>query len=100
MTNSTAEHKTNFWFGYALGILTGGGAAFFIGTKKGRIFLKKLVELSENFDGDISALTQQLFENLKDNAQSITQETNVKNNSNLGSLLQKIKFLSPGDNTK
>ena len=45
------DHKrSSFWFGFALGVSTASSAIFFLGTKKGRETLKRVLELSEGLD--------------------------------------------------
>ena len=64
------EHKkTNFWFGFALGVSTASSAIFFFGTKKGRETLHRALVLSEG-------LEETLFENLKEVGGELIDETN------------------------
>lgn len=54
------DHKrSSFWFGFALGATTVSSAIFFLGTKRGRTTLKRIIELSEG-------LEETIFEVLKD----------------------------------
>ena len=90
---SQNNHKTsNFWFGFSLGILGTGALVYFFGTKKGRETMQKLLDLTENFEETINMLSEELtgttifHEDKKDSKKTF---------SSLGSLLSKIKVMSP-----
>lgn len=54
------DHKrSSFWFGFALGATAASSAIFFLGTKRGRTSLKRIIKLSEG-------LEETIFEVLKD----------------------------------
>lgn len=64
------DHKrSSFWFGFALGVSTASSAIFFLGTKKGRETLKRVLELSEGLD-DV------LFDKLKELGVETLKEVN------------------------
>jgi len=56
------NNLSNFWFGFILG----GGLAFslawLLGTKTGRDFFKKILELSENWEESVGCLLKKLEE--------------------------------------
>jgi len=89
---SQNNHKTsNFWFGFSLGILGTGALVYFFGTKKGRETLQKLLSLTENFEETINMLSEELT----GNAIFDEKKDSKKTFSSLGSLLSKIKVMSP-----
>lgn len=54
------HQPSNFWFGFALGGVTAFGTSYLLGTKKGREFLKEIVELSEQFPERIPEFIEDL----------------------------------------
>jgi len=54
------DHKpsSNFWFGLSLGISSALILAYFFGTKKGREYVKKMLELAENLPEDFDKLLE------------------------------------------
>lgn len=77
------EHQvSNFWFGFLLGtlfVLIGG---FFLGTKKGREHLKKILEVTDNLEEKIDLLMKEInnFEEKEKNSESIPSIINkIKN---------------------
>lgn len=103
MKNSKDYPQTNFWFGFLMGILMGGGTSLILGTKKGREFLKNTLELSENFEERFIHFIKKLEEELeggkvclKDSEYRQTTPQDINTSGfNLGSVLQKIKNFSP-----
>ena len=51
MKHQNTYTPSNFWFGFALGILSFTTATYYIGTKKGREQLKKIIDFAERYDG-------------------------------------------------
>ncbi len=96
------DHKrSSFWFGFALGASTAGSAIFFLGTKKGRATLKKVLELSEGLEEVVfDALKELGVETLHEVAdnlspklkRSFTALDEPKNT--VGSFLDKVKRFS------
>ncbi len=99
------NHKlSSFWFGFLLGGLLTGSAAFLLGTKQGRKTLKKVLEMSENIEETLKDLFDEygdeirekgveLLDNLKDLPKNHTHAS--PQTSTLYGLLDKIKILSP-----
>lgn len=92
MENQNKHNVSNFWFGFLLGTTFAGSAAFLFGTKKGRKTLQKLLELSENLEENILFIAEELGDELKEKAEE-------KDLSTIGSILNKIKTLSPQHST-
>lgn len=98
MENQNKHNVSNFWFGFLLGTTVTGSAAYLFGTKKGRKTLQRLLELSENLEENILFIAEELGEELKEKAEEIYQEIEKpqkKDPMTIGSLLNKIKTLSP-----
>lgn len=87
------QKVTNFWFGFSLGGLTIGLAAFLLGTKRGREILHKVLEMTENLDESILLLEKHFGKELENKDNSISH-------TSLPSLLDKIKIFSPGESNK
>ncbi|MCX7881116.1 MAG: hypothetical protein N2482_01220 [Patescibacteria group bacterium] len=76
------SHQTsNFWFGFSLGALFIIIGTMIFGTKKGRETLKKFLEISENFEENISKILEK----------TNSQEETKKNTVNLFAILKKLK---------
>lgn len=95
---SPNNHPTNFWFGFAVGTVSTVIAAYFLGTKKGREHLKKIMDLSENIE-ELSPTLISEAQNLigsyivpsdKDISAEGPKESPVKTHT-LDTLLDKIK---------
>ena len=58
--NKDFHHKpsSNFWFGLSIGISSALIFAYFFGTKKGREYLKKMLEIAENLPEDLDKLLE------------------------------------------
>jgi hypothetical protein len=99
MENQNKHTVSNFWFGFLLGSAGAITAAFLFGTKNGRKTLQKLLSLSENLEENILMIAEELGEELKEKAEEINIELpkskNSKNESTIGTILHKIKSLSP-----
>ncbi len=83
-----SKHKaSNLWLGFALGMTASGVLAYFIGTKKGRERLKKLIEFAEKANVD------EYFENIVDKFGKAVEKPNGIN-SGLDNLIDKIDSFS------
>lgn len=47
------NENNNFWFGFLLGLLFGSAVLFFLGTKKGKKFIGKILEKTENLEENL-----------------------------------------------
>ncbi len=54
--NKLSHQASAVWFGFALGATLAGLSAYFLGTKKGRETLQKLLDVSEDFEGNMREL--------------------------------------------
>lgn len=78
----TQEHKSNtnnFWFGYALGMISGSAAIYLLGTKKGRETLKTVIQHTENYEGGLEDILNIIKEHhsltLQNEAKQVTEPT-------------------------
>jgi len=83
--------NSNIWLGFAFGAITATTLAFFLGTKKGRLMLKKILELSENLEDNALVIAEQIEEALIEKAEKITDQKSDK--PILGNVLEKMKSL-------
>ena len=91
MASQSNPKTTNFWFGFSLGILSTSAFIYFFGTEKGRKALKKLIDLTENFEENLSLIAEELDHiGLNDN-----KESTKKMASTIGSILNKVKSFTP-----
>lgn len=103
MENQSSHKLSTFWFGFLLGGLTAGSAAFFFGTKQGRKALKQLLEASENIEETLGIVFEEFGDDLKEKGEVIIEELSKETKNHLhkaeprtlNSLLDKIKTLSP-----
>jgi hypothetical protein len=96
MEKTNREKVTNFWFGFAFGGLTLGALTFFLGTKKGRQTLKKVLEVSENLEEDLLTYGQELLEKGDDLKETAANLVGAKQTHfSLGGLLDKMRVFSP-----
>ena len=78
MEKTKESNTSNFWFGFILG---GGMAILFaglFGTKQGRIFLKKALELSENWEENVISLLKQMEREYKKEEDNIFEKLKIK----------------------
>lgn len=83
--NSNHEQKVigNFWFGFSLGVILGGGILFLLATKKGRKWLKKIIALAEEIENSGENFFKDLEEKMEEKKEVIAPH--------LASVLGKIK---------
>lgn len=92
MHDQNKSSLTNFWFGFSLGAITLTIAGYLLGTKNGRILLKKILELSENLEENLLLLGEELEENILEKSQADqTFKSTPKIHSTLRDVLEKIK---------
>jgi len=106
MINSQSHQKpTNFWFGFALGVLAAGSASYLLGTKKGRKSIEDFLKLSSNMEENFIDFAEiiQYFANRSDSSLNMnppvlpSQKYYQKSNSvgsSLSSIMDKIKDAS------
>lgn len=87
MENTNQHRITNFWFGFSMGITLSVLASFFLGTKKGRVYLKKIIDIAENIDDYIADFSDKL-----DN--DVLPEESSEASSTLHNVIEKIKSIS------
>lgn len=83
--------KSNLWLGFAFGAISATAIGFFLGTKKGRQILKKLLDLSENLEDNAMVLAEQIEEMILEKADKNTDQKQDK--PLLGNILEKMKIL-------
>ncbi len=96
---SDDDHKrSGFWFGFALGTATASSAIFFLGTKKGRETLKRVLEVSEGLEETVFETLKDIgietLHEVKDSLQpklSKTFTSLVEPKKTIGAILEKIK---------
>lgn len=86
MSSQNNSKTSNFWFGFSLGIISMSALIYLFGTEKGRKNLKKILDLTENLEETINLLGEEL---------TGTNIFNDDKKATLGSLLDKMKVLSP-----
>ncbi len=82
---------TNFWFGFSFGVASMAGAAYLIGTEKGREKLKKLMEFAEQHNvksGEMFEFAQKLTDVKKKESSEIK--------GNLESIIDRVKNITQG----
>lgn len=94
-TVSQSKHPpaSNFWFGFSLGIVATGAFVYLFATENGRKNLKKILDLTENLEGTINDLSEELTGNPLFNNEQI--DNGKKSSETIHSLLSKIKDMSP-----
>ncbi len=93
MPNQNNHRASNLWLGFLFGAATATTLAFFLGTKKGREMLKKLLDVSENLEENILILGEELEEMVMDKVTPSTSHQAKKDKPSLGNLLDKMKIL-------
>ena len=85
-----SHHKnSNLWLGFAFGAISAATLTFFLGTKKGRQMLKKILDISENLEENALVIAEQIEEEIMEKADKIADLKQGK--PVLGSILEKIK---------
>lgn len=85
------QHKaSNLWLGFAFGAIGASVLAFFLGTKKGRQTLKKILELTENLEENVLSVVEEIEEVFIDKTQKL--KVNTKEKPALGNILEKMKI--------
>ena|SRR3989344_2689319 len=91
-TKPNQSHNLNtLWLGFAFGAVAAGSIAFLLGTKKGREFLKKLLEISEDLQENAMVIAEQIEEAFSD--KDLKSEFTKQTKPILGNLLDKMKLL-------
>jgi len=93
MASQNNSKTSNFWFGFSLGIISMSALIYLFGTEKGRKNLKKILDLTENLEETINLLGEELTGTTIFNDDK--KDSSKKNTSTIGSLLDKMKVLSP-----
>ena len=83
--------STNLWLGFAFGAISATVLAFLLGTKKGRLTLKKLLEFSENLEENTLVIAEEIEEVIREKADKLIDKKQDK--PILGNLLDKMKAL-------
>jgi hypothetical protein len=97
MTKSNIAHKEQtFWSGLSMGFLFGASSLFLLGTKKGRSFLKQIMEATEDLEG----LTDDILEEAKNYMNEsktplVDQAEEVQQEKTIGSVIDKIQAVLP-----
>jgi hypothetical protein len=101
MEKQTNPKASNFWSGFILGGMTLGGLVFAFGTKKGRKMMKQALEMSEDWEKNLSEIINSLSDEVKNELpQGLkTLEKNVakieKKSPTINLIMEKMKTLSP-----
>lgn len=83
MASENRQLINNFWGSFTLGFFLGGGIILLLGTKKGREFLKKLIQLAEEIETS--------FQRLDENLETKNEVKKEISKPPLNSVLEKIK---------
>lgn len=102
--------KNNSQSSFLVGIVIGAIGLYLLGTKQGRIFLKKLMDAAEDFEGNADVLLEELShkieegidieefgEHLKEKLNKIEKETEV---GSIHSVMERIKSVIPQKEVK
>lgn len=84
-TKSPQPSVSNFWTGFTVGATV----LFFLGTKKGRITLKKLMDFAENLETNID----DIVDSASDSGSS--KDKLMQGATNIGELITKIQSALP-----
>lgn len=95
MDEKNRHNITNFWSGFALGITATTIVAYLFGTEKGRSTIKKLLEISEDFEPYLDKIEDYLCEvpSKEQELSKIEEEEPVKGGG-LQTIIEKIKSFS------
>ncbi len=88
MDTANRQKASNLWFGFALGMTASSLIVYFLGTRKGRERLKKLIEFSEKTNLD------EYFEGLVNSFDDHVKKEKKEINSGLDNLIDKIQSFS------
>ena len=97
MAEQNNYQPSAFWFGFSLGTIATGLSLYFLGTKKGREKLKKIMDLTENLEENALVLFQELEEHIE--SANEPGDTSEKG-STLMSVLSRMKNLAPHEAAK
>ena len=86
----TYANHGNFWTGFGLGSILVLIVLYSLGTKKGRIYLKKIIDIAENWEDHLEILVKEVEDVVKNRK----QENKGENSDFVGQLLDKIKSKS------
>lgn len=90
MADQNNQKSTNFWFGFSLGILSTAALIYLFGTEKGRKTVKKVLDLTENFEENLMLINDALNQmGNEDNKQATKKIT-----SSIDSILNKVSSLT------
>lgn len=85
-------HQSNFWSGLSLGVIFGASSLFLLGTKKGRQYVKNLVNTMENLDEVGEGIIEELKEHV-DELQTSVHKSNAVDN--IETVIEKIRSVLP-----
>lgn len=96
MENQNQHKLTQFWLGFAFGGIAVGGAAYLLGTEKGRKILRQILDLSENLEENLLLLAEELEEKIEEETGKIkeTVENVEAEHPKLNKVLHTIKSLT------
>ncbi|OGK18230.1 hypothetical protein A2866_05095 [Candidatus Roizmanbacteria bacterium RIFCSPHIGHO2_01_FULL_39_8] len=93
---SQNNHKiSNLWIGFGLGASLTLLVSFFLGTKKGREMLKKILEVSENLEEDVVKMAEEIEGTLIHKTEQVKNHGETSKKPHMGNLLDKMKTLIP-----
>lgn len=92
-TQNQSDHRTsNLWLGFGLGITITATLGFFLGTKKGREMLKKLLEVTENLEENLLTIGEELEEELMEKSEEMKKDLkSLPTESTLRGVRERIK---------
>lgn len=99
MKSKSLHHaEGNVWFGFAVGAVIGAGGLYLLGTKDGRVLLKKLIDLAENMElsaEDVISEIEHTFE--ESEAKPVLDGEEILNHggASLHMVLDKIRQVFP-----
>ncbi len=94
MADQSKYQPSAFWFGFTMGTIATGLSVFFLGTKKGRTTLKKVMDMTENLEENAISLFQELEEKLEP-VGSGKSSSSEKKAGTLDTIMHRIKNFAP-----
>lgn len=96
MSKNNLHHSSssNIWFSFVVGAVLGSSGLYLFGTKKGRQFLKKMLDVLEDLELNAEDVLMEV-EGIIGEIDSSPKETSEEPANNLNSVMHKIQHVLP-----